>query len=269
MSTFDRNSYARAQGYAAGRAEAGVIDQGLRAYMLRVYNLMAIGLAVTGLVAIGAFSMAVTGDASGAAQMAGGQVAQISQGMYLTSFGMALFASPLKWVVMLAPLGMVFFLSFRVQNMSVSGAQIAFWVFAALMGLSLSSIFLVFTGQSIARVFFITAASFGALSLYGYTTNKDLSGWGSFLFMGLIGIILASLVNLFIGSSALQFAISVIGVLVFAGLTAYDTQQIKEMYYAGDSSAVAGKKAIMGALRLYLDFINLFMMLLQLFGNRQ
>ncbi|MDQ0317233.1 Bax inhibitor-1/YccA family protein [Amorphus orientalis] len=269
MSTFDRNSVGRAQGYATGRAEAGVIDQGLRAYMTKVYNLMAIGLAVTGLVAIGAFYMAVTGDAGSAAQMSGGGAAQIGQGMYLTSFGLALYASPLKWVVMLAPLGMVFFLSFRVQNMSVSGAQTAFWVFAALMGLSLSSIFLVFTGQSIARVFFITAASFGALSLYGYTTKKDLSGWGSFLFMGLIGIIIASLVNLFIGSSALQFAISVIGVLVFAGLTAYDTQQIKEMYYVGDDSSVAGKKAIMGALRLYLDFINLFMMLLQLFGNRQ
>ncbi|WP_018698785.1 Bax inhibitor-1/YccA family protein [Amorphus coralli] len=268
MSTFDRNSYARAQGYAAGRAEAGVIDQGLRSYMLKVYNLMAVGLVVTGLVALGTAYFAVTGDPSAAAQMAGGQVAQIGQNMYLTSLGLALYASPLKWLVMLAPLGMVFFLSFRVHKMSTASAQTAFWVFAALMGLSLSSIFLVFTGASIARVFFITAASFGALSLYGYTTKKDLSGWGSFLFMGLIGIIIASLVNLFIASSALQFAISVIGVLVFAGLTAYDTQQIKEMYYAGDSGEVAGKKAIMGALRLYLDFINLFMMLLQLFGNR-
>jgi FtsH-binding integral membrane protein len=268
MSTFDRNSYARSQGYAAGRAEAGVIDQGLRAYMLKVYNLMAVGLAVTGLVALGTAYLAITGDAGSAAQMAGGQVAQVGQGMYLTSVGLALYASPLKWLVMLAPLGMVFFLSFRVQKMSVSSAQLAFWVFAALMGLSLSSIFMVFTGQSIARVFFITAASFGALSLFGYTTKKDLSGWGSFLFMGLIGIIIASVVNIFLASSAMQFAISVIGVLVFAGLTAYDTQQIKEMYYAGDDSSVSGKKAIMGALRLYLDFINLFMMLLQLFGNR-
>ena len=153
--------------------------------------------------------------------------------------------------------------------MSVSGAQLAFWVFATLMGLSLSSIFLVYTHTSIGHVFFITAASFGALSLFGYTTKKDLSGWGSFLFMGLIGIIIASVVNLFIGSSALQFAVSVIGVLVFAGLTAYDTQQIKEMYFAQDDSTVAGRKAIMGALRLYLDFINLFLMLLQLFGNRE
>jgi len=152
---------------------------------------------------------------------------------------------------------------------SPSGAQIAFWVFAALMGLSIASIFLVYAHASIARVFFITAASFGALSLYGYTTNRDLSAWGSFLFMGLIGIIIAMLVNLFLASSALQFAISVIGVLIFAGLTAYDTQQIKEMYYVGDDGTVAGRKAVMGALRLYLDFINLFMMLLQLFGDRR
>ena len=153
--------------------------------------------------------------------------------------------------------------------MSLSAAQISLWVFAALMGLSLGSIFLVYAHASIARVFFITAASFGALSLYGYTTQRDLSAWGSFLFMGLIGIIIAMLVNLFLASSALQFAISVIGVLIFAGLTAYDTQQIKEMYYAGDDGTVAGRKAVMGALRLYLDFINLFMMLLQLFGDRR
>jgi FtsH-binding integral membrane protein len=170
---------------------------------------------------------------------------------------------------MLAPLAAVFFLSFRIQSMSAMAAQTTFWVYAAIMGLSLSSIFLVFTGESITRVFFITAASFGALSLFGYTTKKDLSGWGSFLFMGLIGIVIASLVNIFLASSAMQFAISVIGVLVFAGLTAYDTQQIKEMYFEGDSSEVAAKKSVMGALRLYLDFINLFMMLLQLFGNRE
>jgi FtsH-binding integral membrane protein len=153
--------------------------------------------------------------------------------------------------------------------MSLGAAQLCFWIFAGLMGLSISSIFLVYAGQSIARVFFITSASFGALSLYGYTTGRDLSGWGSFLFMGLIGIIIASLVNLFIASSALQFAVSVVGVLIFAGLTAYDTQQIKEMYYVGDDGTVAGRKAVMGALRLYLDFINLFMMLLQLFGDRR
>ena len=156
--------------------------------------------------------------------------------------------------------------------MSANTAQIVFWAFATLMGLSLASIFIVFTGESIARVFFITAATFGAMSLYGYTTKRDLSKFGSFLFMGLIGIIIASLVNIFIGSSALQFAISVIGVLVFVGLTAYDTQAIKEEYVGGLEYADGGaqtKGAIGGALRLYLDFINLFMMLLQLFGNRE
>jgi FtsH-binding integral membrane protein len=172
-------------------------------------------------------------------------------------------------VVIFAPLAMVFYLSARIGSMSVSAAQIAFWIFAALMGASISSIFLVYAHASIAQMFFVTAAAFGALSLWGYATGRDLSGWGSFLFMGLIGVILASLVNLFIGSTALQFAVSVIGVLVFAGLTAYDTQQIKEMYYAGDDGTVVGRKAVMGALRLYLDFINLFMLLLQLFGDRR
>jgi FtsH-binding integral membrane protein len=215
---------------------------------------------VTGFAAIGASSMAIS-DSPTQYELASGQ--------FLTDFGYALYASPLKWVVFLAPLAMVFLISFRIQKMSTGTAQIAFWAFAALMGLSLSSIFLVYTNESIARVFFITAASFGALSLWGYTTQKDLSGWGSFLMMGLFGIIIAMLVNLFIGSSALQFAISVIGVLVFAGLTAYDTQQIKEMYYVGDDGTVRGRKAIMGALRLYLDFINLFVMLLSLFGSRE
>ncbi|WP_436643805.1 Bax inhibitor-1/YccA family protein [Microbaculum sp. FT89] len=249
MAEFDKQA-ARGYGMGTSHAGVGVIDEGLRAYMLQVYNYMAIGLAVTGVVAFGAFTMAVSG----------GQ---------LTGFGQAIYASPLKWLIMLAPLGMVFFLSARLNSLSLGGAQMAFWVFAALMGLSLSSIFLVYTGNSIARVFFITAASFGGLSLYGYTTKKDLSGWGSFLFMGLIGIIIASVVNIFLASSALQFAVSVIGVLVFAGLTAYDTQQIKEMYSAQDDGTTAGRKAIMGALRLYLDFINLFVMLLSLFGNRE
>ncbi|EEA93908.1 hypothetical protein SAMN05444141_10343 [Pseudovibrio denitrificans] len=249
MATFDRNNSTR-YGMAGSHANAAAFDAGLRAYMLRVYNYMAIGIAITGVVAYAAFQMAVSNGA-------------------LTEFGVLLFTSPLRWVVMLAPLGFVFFLSARIHKMSASGAQLAFWLFAGAMGLSLSSIFLVYTGNSIARVFFITAASFGALSLFGYTTKKDLSAWGSFLFMGLIGIIIASLVNLFLASSALQFAISVVGVLVFAGLTAYDTQQIKEMYAAVDDSEVAGKKAIMGALRLYLDFINLFIMLLSLFGNRE
>jgi len=170
---------------------------------------------------------------------------------------------------MLAPLGFVFFLSARINKMSVSAAQITFWLFASIMGLSLASIFIEFTQTSIARVFFITAGTFGAMSLYGYTTKRDLTKLGGFLFMGLIGIIIASLVNLFVGSSALQFAISVIGVLVFVGLTAYDTQNIKNMYYSGDSIEIGSKKALMGALKLYLDFINLFILLLQLFGQRR
>jgi hypothetical protein len=242
MAEFERNTLR-----SAGVARAEVVDQGLRAYMLRVYNYMAIGLALTGLAAYGTYSMAVSNPA----------------------FAQAIYGGPLRWVIILAPLAMVFFLSFRIHKMSVTAAQTTFWIYAAMVGLSLSSIFLVYTAQSITQVFFITAASFGGLSLFGYTTKRDLSGMGSFLFMGLIGIILASLVNIWLASSALQFAVSVIGVLVFAGLTAYDTQQIKEMYYANDDGTVAGRKAVMGALRLYLDFINLFLMLLQLFGNRE
>ncbi|MEQ8813974.1 MAG: Bax inhibitor-1/YccA family protein [Thalassobaculum sp.] len=234
------------------RADADVAhyDVGLRQYMLGVYNHMVAALAFTGLVAFGTTLLAVQDGA-------------------LTGFGQAIYLSPLKWVIMFAPIGMVFLLSARVSSMSLGGARIAFYVFAALMGLSLSSVFMVFTGESVARVFFITAAAFGGLSLYGYTTKRDLSGFGSFLIMGLFGIIIASIVNIFLASTALQFAISVIGVLVFSGLTAYDTQQIKEMYNELDGSDVAGKKAIMGALRLYLDFINLFIMLLHLFGNRE
>ena len=170
---------------------------------------------------------------------------------------------------MLAPLGFVFYLSAKINTMSVSAAQITFWIFSAIMGLSLASIFIQFTGASIARVFFITSGTFAGMSLYGYTTKKDLTRLGGFLIMGLIGIILASIINIFIGSSAMQFAISVIGVLIFVGLTAYDTQKIKNMYLADDSESVASKKALMGALRLYLDFINLFILLMQLFGQRR
>src|SRR5690606_15305639 len=239
-----------------------VIDEGLRAYMLKVYNLMALGLAITGVAALVTMMMATTNDPASA-------VATLANGKMLTNIGVALYGSPLKWVVMLAPLGMVFFLSARIHTMTVSGAQTAFWVFAGLMGLSLSSIFLVFTAQSIVQTFFITATAFGALSLYGYTTRRDLTGMGTFLVMGVFGLIIAMVVNIFLQSPAMQFAISAIGVLVFAGLTAYDTQQIKEMYYEGDEVAVAGRKAIMGALRLYLDFINLFTFLLQFLGNRE
>ncbi|EBU8131936.1 BAX inhibitor (BI)-1/YccA family protein [Salmonella enterica subsp. enterica serovar Virchow] len=236
------------QSQVGGRADSA-IDEGLRAYMLKVYNLMAIALVVTGAVAYGAFNLAVQDGA-------------------LTGFGQLLFTSPLRWVVMLAPLAFVFLFSFRIDRMSVSSAQMTFWAFAAVMGLSLSSIFLVFTGQSIVRTFFITAASFGALSLYGYTTKRDMTAMGSFLVMGVFGLILAMLVNLFLQSSALQFAISVIGVLIFAGLTAYDTQKIKESYYEAMDVAVAGRAAIMGALTLYLDFINLFSFLLNFLGDR-
>ncbi|PRD43437.1 hypothetical protein C5748_12180 [Phyllobacterium phragmitis] len=239
-----RNMQARSP--AGVRVDTGV-DQGLRSYMLGVYNMMAIGLAVTGVSALGTSVLAQSNPA----------------------FAQLLYTSPLRWVIMLAPLAAVFFLSFRIQNLSVGTARAVFWGYAALVGLSLSSIFLVFTGQSIVRTFFVTAASFGALSLYGYTTKRDLSAMGSFLIMGLFGLIIASVVNIFLGSTALQFAISVIGVLIFAGLTAFDTQQIKEMYYEGDASDTAGRKTVMGALRLYLDFINMFMFLLQFMGNRE
>ncbi|MCC6949435.1 MAG: Bax inhibitor-1/YccA family protein [Bradyrhizobiaceae bacterium] len=254
MSDYNPNPAAR-YGTTVARDRVAV-DEGLRAYMLQVYNYMTIGLAITGAVALGAFMLAVATDPATGARS-------------LTSVGQLLYASPLKWVVIFAPLALVFFLSFRIDRLSVGAAQALFWTYAALVGLSLSVIFLVFTGQSITRVFFITAASFGALSLYGYTTKRDLSGFGTFLFMGLIGIIIAFLVNIWLASSMLQWIASVAGVLVFAGLTAYDTQQIKEMYYVGDDGTVAGRKSVMGALRLYLDFINLFMMLLHLFGNRE
>ena len=243
------------------RADAA-IDEGLRAYMIRVYNLMAIGLAITGLAALGTVMLATTNDPSAA-------VATLANGKMLTNLGVALYGSPLRWVVMLAPLAFVFFLSFRIHSMSVSTAPTAFWAFAAVMGISLSSIFLVYTTGSIAQTFFITATAFGALSLWGYTTKRDLTGMGTFLFMGLIGLIVAMVVNIFLASPAIQFAISAIGVLIFSGLTAYDTQKIKEMYFEGDDVLVAGRKAIMGALTLYLDFINLFTFLLQFLGNRE
>ena len=232
------------------------IDEGLRTYMLRVYNYMTTGLLITGIIAYFFGKAAVVTDESG-------------QIINLTNVGNLLFNSPLQWIVMLAPLGMVFFLSFRINKMSLSTAQITFWIFATLMGLSLASIFIVYTGASIARVFFICSATFAAMSLYGYTTKRDLTAMGGFLIMGLFGIIIASIVNIFMQSPAMYFAISIIGVLVFVGLTAYDTQKIKNMYYAADSEVVSGKKSIMGALTLYLDFINLFIMLLRLFGQRR
>lgn len=241
MSEYQRREQA-AYGSTTRSAE---IDQGLRTYMMQVYNYMMGGVALTGLVAYGVFSLASTNP----------------------EFRELMFNSPLRWVIMFAPLAMVFGMSAMINKMSYFATQITFWVFAALMGASLSWIFFRYGGVSISRVFFISAAAFGSLSVYGYVTKKDLSGWGTFLFMGLIGIILASIVNIWIGSSALQFAISTIGVLVFAGLTAYDTQRIKSMYHVSHGAQMLGKMAIMGALNLYLDFINLFMSMLYLFGG--
>ena len=235
--------YARG-GYGAQSQAA--INAGLRSYMLGIYNYMFLALALTGVVAFGVATYAASNPA----------VAQV------------MFGSPLKWVIMLAPLGMVMWLSFGINRLSASTAQLLFWVYAGLMGLSLASIFLVYTGESIARTFFITAAAFGALSLYGYTTKTDLTAFGKFLFIGLVGLIIASLVNLFFPSGMMSFVISVVGVFIFAGLTAVDTQKIKEMYFANMDSETTAKMSIMGALTLYLDFINMFMFLLNFLGNR-
>ena len=236
-----RSSTARFGAAQAGTRDAAY-DAGLRSYMLSVYNYMTSGVLLTGIVALG---------------------------FALSGYAAAVFQTPLRWVIVLAPLAFVFAMSFGQNRFSSGQLRAMFWGFAVAMGLSLSTIFLVFTQESIVQVFFITAATFGGLSLYGYSTKRSLSGMGSFLIMGLIGLVIASVVNIFLASSALSFAISVIGVLIFAGLTAYDTQQIKEMYDVNDDGTVAGRKAIMGALRLYLDFINLFIMLLQLFGSRE
>jgi uncharacterized protein len=273
MSDFDRNAASSAWGRPVTRAEAAVVDQGLRAYMVRIYNYMVLGLAITGFAALGIYMLSVTGDAASAGrvvQRGTEMAAQIRPGVFLTPLGVWLFASPLKWAVILAPLAMVFFFTFRLERMSVSTAHATFWLFAALIGVSLSSLALVYTHGSIVRVFFITAASFGALSLWGYTTQRELSGMGSFLIMGLFGVIIASLVNIFLASSMLQFIISVVGVLVFAGLTAWDTQRLKSEYIYGSLQGdVAEKSAISGALSLYLNFINMFTLLLQLFGQRE
>ena len=226
-----------------GRADvdSAAIDRGLRSYMLGIYNMMALGIALSGAVAF----LVASNDA-------------LMQGI---------FGTPLKWVVIFAPLAAVMFLSVRIHRMSASGAQLAFWIFAGLMGLSLSVLAMRYSGVHIAKAFFITAASFGALSLYGYTTKKSLSGWGTFLFMGVIGLVLASIVNIFLGSGLLAFAINVIALLVFAGLTAYDTQRLKNDYFEGDASDTLSKKITIGALSLYLNFINMFTAILQLTGS--
>ena len=246
----DYNTYRTAQGVGTRQA---VIDEGLRAYMNKVYGLMAVGMGVTAVAAYGISTAAVTPTGE------------------LTGLGVAIYTSPLRWVIMFAPLLMVFAFGAAINRLSVSAATGVFYAFAALMGLSISSIFLVYTSVSIVQTFLVTAIAFASLSLWGYTTKKDLSGWGTFLLMGLIGLIVASIVNIFIASSAMQFAIWVIGVLIFAGLTAYDTQNIKNTYLqmSGSDADFIGKSAIMGALRLYLDFLNLFMFLLQFMGNRE
>jgi FtsH-binding integral membrane protein len=254
MSDFDRNYATAARGIGAGRAVA--IDAGLRAYMVRVYNYMAAGVGLTGVVAWLTFQAAVITNANGAI-------------VGLTPFGHAIYGGPMMLVLVLGTFGLVMFISFRIQRLQPSTALTLFMVYAGVLGLMLSSVFLTYTGASLTRVFFISAASFGALSLYGYTTQRDLSPIGAFLIMGLFGVILASLVAVFFPSPGLTFVISAVGVLIFAGLTAYDTQQIKEMYSTMDDGTVAGRKAVMGALRLYLDFLNLFLYLLRFMGDRR
>ncbi len=249
MSNYDRNASSR-WGASVAQAGGAELDQGLRAYMLGIYNHMTLGLGITGLVALGTN------------MLAGPDL------RHLTPFGEAIYLSPLRFVVMLAPLAFVFFFSFRINQMSAATARNVFFLFAAAMGVSISAILLVYTGQSIARSFFITAAAFGGLSLYGYTTSRSLSGFGSFLVMGLFGLIIAGLVNMFLQSTGFQFALSCLTVLIFAGFTAYDTQSLKEMYYVNDDAETATKKSVNGALRLYLDFLNIFMALLNLTGNR-
>ncbi|HEY7382880.1 MAG TPA: Bax inhibitor-1/YccA family protein [Beijerinckiaceae bacterium] len=265
MQPYEQNRYA--WGTTATRSQAEV-DQGLRAFMLGVYNNMVLGLAVSAVVALGINMFAVTANVADAYRNAAGQAVRMG-GQYLTPFGYTLYGTPLMWVVVLAPLAFIFFFTFRMERMSAATARTTFLTFAAVMGASLSTLLLRYTGASVVQVFFITAAAFGSLSLWGYTTQRSLSGMGSFLLMGLIGLIIASLVNIFLASSALQFAISAIGVLIFAGLTAYDTQKLKEMYVYGDYDGEAAAKAsVFGALTLYLDFINMFQFLLSLFGSR-
>jgi uncharacterized protein len=251
MSDFDRNYAAATRGVGADRA---VIDAGLRAYMIRIYNYMAMGVALTGVVAWITFNAAVN---------------EVGGKLVLTSFGQMIFSGPAVLVLFLGTLGMVILISWRIDRLQPATALTLFMVYAGLLGLMLSSIFLTYTGTSITRVFFISAASFAGLSLYGYTTQRDLSPIGSFLMMGLIGLIIAMVVNIFLKSSGLDFVISAVGVLIFAGLTAWDTQKIKEMYDPMEDGTIVGRKAVMGALTLYLDFINLFLFLLRLFGDRR
>jgi uncharacterized protein len=254
MSNYDRYASPRP---GAGYARSGVaVDQGLRAYMIGVYNYMTLGLGVTGLAAYAAFTLAEP-------QFVGGRLVAANE------FGRLIWASPLRWVIVLSPLALVFWLSARINSMSVATARNAFLAFAALIGLSMSALLVVFTGASIGRAFFATAAAFASLSLYGYTTQRSLSAMGSFMMMGVIGLIVAGLLNMFLHSTGLQFGISLLAVVIFAGLTAWDTQAIKQMYFSGDSYEMVHKKSIHGALRLYLDFINMFQAILMLTGSQR
>ena len=252
MSNYDRNYSFGAQ---VGQKAAAEIDQGLRAYMIGVYNYMTLGLGITGLVALGTNMLAVTSTATGK--------------LALTPFGQAIYLSPLRWVIVLAPLGFVMFLGAKANSISAATARTLFFIFAALVGLSMSFLLMVYTGGSVAQIFFVTAAAFGGLSLYGYTTRRNLSAIGSFLVMGVWGLVIAGVVNLFLHSSSLQFGLSILAVLIFSGLTAYDTQAIKDQYFESDGWEVTQKKSIFGALMLYLDFINMFQSLLYLFGQQR
>lgn len=229
------------------------VDQGLRSHMLRVYNYMTAGLFITAIVAFAVMTLIANPEGKG-----------------LNELGMTLFATPLKWVILFAPVGMVLFLSFGINKISSTTAQFCFWVYATLMGVSLSTIGLIYTGNSIASAFVVTAVTFGSMSLWGYTTKRDLTGLGSFAIMGLIGIIIASIVNFFLQSGMMSFVISCLSVIIFTVLTAYDTQKIRDMYFeVAHDAELSGKSAVMGALTLYLDFINIFLNLLRLFGERE
>ena len=273
MAQFNRDISSTTLGAPVSRAEADAIDAGLRAYLLRIYNYMVLGLAVTAIAALGIYVLSVTDDVTAAAKVLRGGVessARLAGNLYLTPLGYALFASPLKWAIILAPLALVFGLNFGIARLRPAVAQLLFWLYAALMGVSLGSVFMIYTHTSVARVFFITAASFGALSLWGYTTRQNLTGIGPFLMMGLFGIVIAGLVNLLLASSVLQWIVSAVGVLVFSGLTLWDTQRLKKEYiYGAMDGETAERTAIMGALSLYLDFVNLFTVLVQLLGQRE
>jgi uncharacterized protein len=273
MAQLNRDISSATLGDPVSRAEADAIDAGLRAHLLRIYNYMVLGLVVTAIAALGIYVISVTDDVTAAAKVLRGGAessARLAGNLYLTPLGYALFASPLKWAIILAPLALVFGLNFGIARLRPAVAQLLFWLYAALIGVSLGSVFMIYTHTSVARVFFITAASFGALSLWGYTTQRDLTGMGSFLMMGLFGIVIAGVVNLFLASSALQWIVSALGVLLFSALTVWDTQRLKREYiYGAMDGDTAERTAIMGALSLYLDFVNLFTVLVQLLGERE